>query len=158
MQVSDLVWLDEKPYDPETGEGAIGVEFAGTAVSSTGFNGLIEPARIEAENRVGNNTMLQWQDGYYRGYFILSVTPEKLEAQYYGSPTVASRNSWDLPLANFTVVAGENKLARPVAGGSVEAGFCKFALSCFPTNCTQTDDCFNVCSEGREDEPYKYHS
>lgn len=67
--------------------------------------------------------MLQWQDGYYRGYFLLTVTPEKLEARYYGSPSVASRNSWDLPLANFTVVAGENKLARPVAGGSVEAYF-----------------------------------
>jgi phosphodiesterase/alkaline phosphatase D-like protein len=34
--VSDLVWLDETPYDQTTGAGAIGVEFAGTAVSSTG--------------------------------------------------------------------------------------------------------------------------
>ncbi|KAI8965930.1 PhoD-like phosphatase-domain-containing protein [Daldinia sp. FL1419] len=121
--VSDLVWLDEKPYDPATGEGAIGVEFAGTAVSSTGFSGLIEPGRKEAEYRVGNNTVLQWQDGYYRGYFLLSVTPDRLDARYYGSPSVASRNVWDLPLANFTVLAGENKLTRPVGGGKVEAGF-----------------------------------
>jgi alkaline phosphatase D len=36
---------------------------------------------------------------------------------------VATRNSWDLPLANFTVSAGQNHLSRPVAGGNVEAGF-----------------------------------
>jgi alkaline phosphatase D len=36
---------------------------------------------------------------------------------------VASRNAWDLPLANFTVSAGKNRLSRPVAGGKVEAGF-----------------------------------
>ncbi|OTB18438.1 hypothetical protein K445DRAFT_55136 [Daldinia sp. EC12] len=133
--VSDLAWLDEKPYDSTTGEGSIGVEFAGTAVSSTGFNGLIVPGRTEAEYRVGNNSVLQWQDGYYRGYFLLSVTPEKLDARYYGSPSVASRNAWDLPLANFTVVAGENKLARPVGGGTVEAGFLRGGKT-NPTNIT----------------------
>lgn len=40
-QVSDLVWLGEKPYDPTTGEGAVGVELAGTAVSSSGVTGTI---------------------------------------------------------------------------------------------------------------------
>ncbi|KAI0176326.1 PhoD-like phosphatase-domain-containing protein [Hypoxylon sp. FL1284] len=137
--VSDLVWLDEKPYDPETGSGAVGVEFAGTAVSSTGFNGLIGPARAEAESRVGNNTVLQWQDGYYRGYFVLSATPERLEARYYGSPSVASRNPWDLPLANFSVATGANRLARPVAGGSVEAGFLRGGET-KPTNVTLNTD------------------
>lgn len=39
-----------------------------------------------------------------------------------GSPSVASRNAYDLPLANFTVLAGDNRLSRPVAGGSVESG------------------------------------
>lgn len=120
--MSDLVWLDEKPYDPATGAGAIGVEFAGTAVSSTGANYPILGARREAEYRVGNASELQWQDGYYRGYIALSVRPDVVEAAYYGSPSVASRNAWDIPLANFTVRSGANRLARPVAGGRVEAG------------------------------------
>ncbi|KAI1107798.1 PhoD-like phosphatase-domain-containing protein [Jackrogersella minutella] len=137
--VSDLVWLGEKTYDAETGDGAIGVEFAGTAVSSTGYNGLIVPARASAEKLVTENTELQWQDGYYRGYYLLTVTPDKLEARYYGSPSVASRNSWDLPLANFTVVAGENKIARPVAGGSVEAGYLRGGKT-NPTNVTLNTD------------------
>lgn len=83
-QVSDLIWEQNKPYEATTGAGAIGVEFAGTAVSSSGASGNILATRKAAEERVGNNTMLQWQDGYYRGYFILSVTPEKLTAQFYG--------------------------------------------------------------------------
>ena len=40
-----------------------------------------------------------------------------------GSPSVATANAWDLPLANFTVASGKNHLSRPVGGGNVEAGF-----------------------------------
>jgi alkaline phosphatase D len=43
-----------------------------------------------------------------------------------GSPSVATRNSWDIPLANFTVVPGENHLARPIAGGKAESGALRF--------------------------------
>lgn len=39
-----------------------------------------------------------------------------------GSPSVATRNAWDIPLANFTVEANANHLARPIAGGKVESG------------------------------------
>ena len=39
-----------------------------------------------------------------------------------GCPTVATRNAWELPLANFTVKHGDNHLSRPVAG-VVEAGY-----------------------------------
>lgn len=42
-----------------------------------------------------------------------------------GSPSVATRNPWDLPLANFTVTAGESHLQRPIAGGIVESGAIK---------------------------------
>ena len=37
-----------------------------------------------------------------------------------------TRNGWEIPLANFTVLAGENKLQRPVGGGVVESGSLKF--------------------------------
>jgi len=40
-----------------------------------------------------------------------------------GSPTIATRNNLDIPLANFTVNAGDNHLARPVGDGKVEAGY-----------------------------------
>ncbi|KAF4991861.1 hypothetical protein FDECE_13888 [Fusarium decemcellulare] len=125
--VSDLIWLGNKEYDNRTGSGSIGVEFAGTAVSSGGVDGPIEPdAGKAARARVQSNPELMWQEGYYRGYFRLDVTPEKVSAQFYGSPSVASRNAWDIPLANFTVLSGENHLQRPVAGGHAESGALRY--------------------------------
>lgn len=85
--VSDLVWLDEHPYDPITGAGAIGVEFAGTAVSSSGYGAGrgIKGANGKANGLVGSNRELQWAEGYYRGYYELYVSPEELTARYYGT-------------------------------------------------------------------------
>jgi alkaline phosphatase D len=85
--VSDVAWPGgekEKAYDSATGEGAIGVEFAGTAVSSGGVSGPILEARDAARERVEQNQVLQWQEGYYRGYFLLSIRREKVTARYYG--------------------------------------------------------------------------
>ncbi|KAL2110175.1 hypothetical protein VUR80DRAFT_1510 [Thermomyces stellatus] len=125
--VSDLAWLGIKDYDSESGEGAIGVEFAGTAVSSTGKEGPIEPvAGDAARGMVNRNEEMHWQEGYYRGYFRLAVTPKQVAAQFFGSPSVASRNSWDLPLANFTVDSSDNHLSRPVADGRAESGGLKY--------------------------------
>jgi alkaline phosphatase D len=125
--VSDLVWLGTKDYDPETGEGSIGVEFAGTAVTSSGKSGPIEPAAGDlAREMIARNEEMMWQEGYYRGYFNLKVSPEKVEAQFFGSPSVATRNPWDIPLANFTVPASQGYLERPIGGGKVESGAVKF--------------------------------
>ena len=142
--MSDLAWLGTKDYDSESGKGAIGVEFAGTAVTSTGRAGPIEPnAGNYSRGMVKRNDEMMWQEGYYRGYFRLAVTTEQVTAQFYGtfkscyrkyrlvlthfagSPSVATRNSWDLPLANFTVESGANHLARPIADGRAESGALK---------------------------------
>ncbi|KAK7746191.1 hypothetical protein SLS62_009481 [Diatrype stigma] len=131
--VSDLVWLGEKPYDAATGAGAIGVELAGTAVSSSGTQGTIAYAQEQARERVGNATELIWNDGYYRGYFLLSAGREQAAARFYGVPSVASRHGWELPVANFTVLAGANRIERPVAGGTVEAGCLRGGVTA-PTN------------------------
>lgn len=71
---------------------------------------------------LGRNEEMMWQEGYYRGYFNLRVSPERVLAQFYGSPSVATRNAWDIPLANFTVSAEDGILERPIAGGRVESG------------------------------------
>jgi alkaline phosphatase D len=84
--VSDLVWLDDKPYDPVTGAGAIGVEFAGTAVSSTGYGSgrSIANSSDRSAALVRDNSELQWTEGYYRGYYELYISPEELTARYFG--------------------------------------------------------------------------
>ena len=63
--VSDLVWLDDKSYDPATGAGSVGVEFAGSAVSSPcpyGQNITMESANNYSDWLVHANAELQWQD------------------------------------------------------------------------------------------------
>ncbi|KAF1998507.1 alkaline phosphatase-like protein [Amniculicola lignicola CBS 123094] len=120
--VSDLVWLDTKPYDPVTGSGAIGVEFAGTAVSSSGYGRNYTHANTVSRRLVEDNRELQWAEGWFRGYVELQVGREEVVAKFLGCPTVATRNPYEISLANFTVVAGENRLKRSVAGGKVETG------------------------------------
>ena len=130
--VSDLVWLGEHPYDPKTGKGSVGVEFAGSAVSSpspAGQNITIERARLASEAFTASNAELQWQDFYYRGYYELSVTHKRVDAAYFGIPSNAVRSGAEISLANFTVLAGANRLYRNggsvALGGVVEAGSLK---------------------------------
>ncbi|KAK1543601.1 PhoD-like phosphatase [Colletotrichum paranaense] len=123
--VSDLVWLGEKDYNSETGAGSIGVEFAGTAVtspSSAGQNITQEKALNRSAWMTAANPELQWQEYYYRGYFEMTIDYDAVNATFFGLPTYATRNGLEIALANFTVLAGENKLRRPVGGGSVEFG------------------------------------
>ncbi|KAK3713085.1 hypothetical protein LTR37_008770 [Vermiconidia calcicola] len=123
--VSDLVWLDEKNYNPETGEGALGAEFGGTAVSSTGpcdEDDSIAKCNADTQKVVNDNEELQWNEGWYRGYFEMKITPERLIAHFFGTPSLQTRNGYEISLANFTVEAGANRLSRPIAGGAVEDG------------------------------------
>lgn len=84
QQVSDLVWLGEKDYNDATGAGALGVEFAGTAVSSTGVRKPLNGTDADARARIDQSPVLQWQDGYYRGYFVMSVGRDRIETQFFG--------------------------------------------------------------------------
>lgn len=33
---------------------------------------------------IARNEEMMWQEGYYRGYFNLKVSPESVTAQFYG--------------------------------------------------------------------------
>ncbi|KAF2148570.1 phosphodiesterase/alkaline phosphatase D precursor [Myriangium duriaei CBS 260.36] len=122
--VSDLVWIETKDYNSSTGVGAIGAEFAGSAVSSPPPVNLgLNASNVFSQKLVDNdNPALQWQDLYYRGYFELHISPEKVDAEYFGMPTIVTRNSGEISLANFTVKAGDNRLQRPISNGRAESG------------------------------------
>lgn len=79
-------------YNPETGAGAIGVEFAGTAVTSTSSFGTgIGPvaADVKSQKYVTVNPDLQWSEGSYRGFFTLTVQPDSLDAAYWAMSDVS---------------------------------------------------------------------
>ncbi|QRV91470.1 alkaline phosphatase [Ceratobasidium sp. AG-Ba] len=127
--VSDLAYPnDTTTYDPKTGKGAIGVEFAGTAVSSPSPLGAgISPATADAVSKqlVDVNADLQWSEGSWRGFFTLSLAAKNLTAKYYAMKNLNSTNTEAFLSAEFHVTAGSNRLTRPVAGGSVAAGVLK---------------------------------
>lgn len=138
--------MDESPYDPATGAGAVGVEFAGTAVSSPspfGQNISIASANNISDFLIRDNRELQWSETYYRGYYELHVTREKIDARYFGMPTIVNRNPDEISLANFTVLNGGNRLERfngsPAVGGVVESGALK-AGTVTQTNITNATD------------------
>ncbi|KDN64649.1 putative PhoD-like phosphatase [Colletotrichum sublineola] len=131
--VSDLVWLDEHDYDQATGAGSVGVEFAGSAVSSPcpiGQNTSLAAATAASAWLTDANRELQWQDLYYRGYYELSIGYDAVNASFFGIPTTRVMQGHEISLANFTVLAGENRLHRwdggsVVAGGVAESGSLK---------------------------------
>ncbi|KAH9001195.1 PhoD-like phosphatase-domain-containing protein [Lactarius akahatsu] len=109
-------------------KGGLGVEFAGTAVTSTSpFGAGVAPATADAISRVlvANNTDLQWSEGSFRGFFLITVSPSTLTATYYAMNNISNPNLDGFASAHFVVEEGANKLSRPVAGGSVKAGVLK---------------------------------
>jgi len=153
--VSDLVWLDHSNYSASTGAGGLGVEFAGSAVSSPcpyGQNISLASANNYSSWLVAANEELQWNDLYYRGYFELQITHEKVDAEFFGTPTIINRNPYEISIANFSVASGANRLTRPVAGGIVESGALKIGqvVQTNATNNTATGQYF-VSMDNEED-------
>jgi len=130
----------------------LGVEFAGTAISSPPPAGErnVPDANAESDRLSAHNPELQWNEMWYRGYFELQITQEEVRALFFGTPTILNRNPHEIPLANFTVRKDENRLQRPVGGGEVESGSLKdgkLALK-FLANNTETGEWF-VTEEGK---------
>jgi alkaline phosphatase D len=126
--VSDLVWLGNANYSSGAGSGALGVEFAGSAVTSPcpyGQNITIARANNFSQALTSANPELQWQDLYYRGYFELQLGYDEVNASFFGTPNIKNSNADEISIANFTVKSGENRLQRPVGGGIVESGSLK---------------------------------
>ncbi|KAI0709471.1 PhoD-like phosphatase-domain-containing protein [Earliella scabrosa] len=135
--VSDLAHPnDTTTYDPVTGHGAIGVEFAGTAVTSTSaFGAGIKPEDADrmSQTVVSVNPDLQWSEASYRGFFTLTLDPHKAVATYYAMRNISNPNLDSFVSATFIVKAGANRLSRPVAGGKVLAGVLKSQVKASPT-------------------------
>ncbi|EGX51490.1 hypothetical protein TWF173_003646 [Orbilia oligospora] len=136
--VSDLVWLnstdpdprpeDHPDYDPRTGRGSIGVEFASTSVASPGIGGW-DPKREETQEKsdlfIKTNPSLQWTDQHHRGYMELDISHEKVKTTYFGIPSVLSRNRKEIQMAQFEVYRDENKVHRPAGGFNTKSGSAK---------------------------------
>ena len=85
--------MSPSSYDPITGKGAIGVEFAGTAVTSgSPFGSNVSPENADRQSQVlvGVNTDLQWSEGSYRGFFTLTLNTTHANATYYAMRNIST--------------------------------------------------------------------
>ncbi|KAK0545184.1 hypothetical protein OC846_005772 [Tilletia horrida] len=120
---SDLVeaeLLNSTKYDPTTGRGALGVEFAGTGVtspSSYGKNKTSQQYVERAQYLVRNNRGLAFAEGQLRGYFTVDIDPFKAVASYWGTPDISTPNTNETLIVKLQVLAGQNHLTRPVNFG-----------------------------------------
>lgn len=73
----DLATDPQGEYDPETGEGSVGVEFVTPAVTSSGF-----PTDASAAVLVAN-PHLHWAELTQRGYVLLDIDSERVQASWW---------------------------------------------------------------------------
>ena len=98
-------------------QGRLGVEFGATAVSSPqpSYSRAL-PGAPMADMLVAASPDLAWCEFEPRGYFLLSVTPERVECRMMGVSTILSPTFSREERARFSVQA------RPVGLGPLERG------------------------------------
>ena len=80
-------------YDKATGKGSIGVEFAGTSVTSPSNLGRGPEGPKQLADTMAARPHLHYVDGRYRGYFVVDLTRERLQADYFRVATVQERST-----------------------------------------------------------------
>jgi len=95
-------------YDKSTGKGSLGVEFAGTSVTSPSNVGRDGEKQLAAIR--DSRPHLHYVDGRYRGYFIVDLTSQRLQADYYAMATVEERSTRERFEKGFITESGRNHL------------------------------------------------
>ena len=97
-------------YDKATGKGSIGVEFAGTSVTSPSNVG--REGQQQLDDLIAARPHLHYVDGRYRGYYIVDLTRQRLQADYYAVATIEERSSKERFEAGFITESGGNHLVK----------------------------------------------
>jgi alkaline phosphatase D len=109
-------------YNPVTGDGALGVEFVTPSITSANFESL-GPAGVAAFEAVtrADNPHVKFVDFDEHGYFVLDLTPERAQADWYYVDTVLQPSNVERHGASWQTFDGANHLSsasQPAEGGS----------------------------------------
>ena len=99
-------------YDKASGKGSMGVEFAGTSVSSPSNVGAGPDGEQQLAGLRAARPHLHYVDGRYRGYFVLDLTRERLQADFYAVATVLDRTTKEKFEKGFVSASGANHLVE----------------------------------------------
>lgn len=97
-------------YDSTTGRGSLGVEFAGTSVTSPSNVGRDGQKQLDALRAARPH--LHYVDGRYRGYYIVDLTRHRLQADYYAVDTIQERSTKERFEKGFITESGQNHLVE----------------------------------------------
>lgn len=97
-------------YDKATGKGSVGVEFAGTSVSSPSNLGRGPDGEQQLAAAMAARPHLHYVDGRYRGYFVVDLTRDRLQADFYAVATIEERSAKERFEKGFITESGRNHL------------------------------------------------
>ena len=107
-----------KGYDTATGKGSLGIEFAGTSVTSPSNLGRGPEGPKQLDDTKAARPHLHYVDGRYRGYFVVDLTRERLQADFFRVATVQERSTAESFEKGFISESGRNHLievSKPAA-------------------------------------------
>lgn len=110
--VYDLPRRPYDGYDPATGRGSLGLEFAVTSVTSHSALGSGPEGAQQLAGLRERMPHLHYVDGRYRGYYILDLTRERLQADYFAMKTVLDRTPEERFVKGFAAPAGQMHLTE----------------------------------------------
>jgi alkaline phosphatase D len=99
-------------YDPHTGRGSIAVELAGTSVTSVSTLGTGPDGERQLAAVMAARPHLQYVDGRYRGYYLVDLTRERLQADFYAMKTILDRTPEERFVKGFAAAAGQMHLTE----------------------------------------------
>jgi alkaline phosphatase D len=102
-------------YDKATGKGSLGVEFAGTSVTSPSNLGRGPEGPKQLADAMAARPHLHYVDGRYRGYFIVDLTRDRLQADYYAVATIEERSTKERFEKGLMTESGRNHLIEASA-------------------------------------------
>jgi alkaline phosphatase D len=97
---------DPATYNPLTGEGSIAAEIVTTSVTSEAFE-FLGPAvtGVQEAAKVGN-PHIKWVDLSRKGYTVLDVTPERVQAEMWVVDTILERSTGQELQTSWQVLDG----------------------------------------------------
>ncbi len=110
--VYDLPRRPFDAYDPATGRGSLGVELVGTSVTSSSTLGAGPDGEKQLADLRARRPHLHYLDGRYRGYYILDLTRERLQADYFAMKTILDRTAEERFVKAFAAPAGQMHLTE----------------------------------------------
>lgn len=103
---------DTATYVAETGENAIAVELVTPSISSNNYDEYLgETGAMNIENfLMGENPHIKTADVSNHGYFILDITEEKAQADWFFDPAQKERNDDQIYAMGMITMSGQNHL------------------------------------------------